>query len=131
MPWQSRSRRQVLDVPLRLEGEAMSDHDYPFDKPRNDLPYDVALHGVQAGAALEIAQANAGLPDALLRALKHLRVGIDSAMVNDAAMARLLVKRGIITGEAYIEEIRLEANRELDRYEARLSEAYGRKVTLR
>jgi hypothetical protein len=90
------------------------------DRPRNDLSYDAAMHGVQAGVAMEM---NAQMNDA--HTPKHLRVGINSAMVNDAAMVRLLVKKGLITEEEYAEEVRLEANRELDRYEDRLRAALG------
>lgn len=83
------------------------------DKPKNDLTYEEAMHGVQTGIAFDInAGSNIATP-------KHLRVGVDSLFINDAALARLLVKKGIITHEEYTEEIRLEANRELDRYESR------------
>lgn len=95
------------------------------DIPRNHLSYEDALHGVQAGvAAEEGTNAKATSP-------KHLRVGINSAMVNDAALVRLLVKKGVITWEEHAEELRLEANRELDRYEDKLSAHYGKPVTLR
>lgn len=101
------------------------------DTPRNTLSYDAALHGVQAGAGLDLHRQYPNLSDEEVRRLKHLRVGIDSAMVNDAALVRLLVKKGLITEAEYAEEVRLEANRELDRYEDRLSAAVGSKITLR
>ncbi len=101
------------------------------DRPRNDLPYREALHGVQAGVALELRQQNPTLGEGVIAALKSLRVGVDSAMVNDAALMRLLVRKGLFTDEEYGEEIRLEANRELDRYEDRLSAAHGARITLR
>lgn len=84
------------------------------DKPRNDLPYHEAMHGVQTGVEIEMNSGSKATHP------KHLRVGVDSAMVNDAALARLLVKKGLFTWEEYREEIRLEANRELDRYEDRV-----------
>lgn len=96
------------------------------ERPRNDRDYHGALHGVQAGVSLELQHDPAsGTP-------KHLRVGINSAQINDAALARLLVKKGLITWEEYAEEVRLEANRELDRYEDRLTAALGggTKITL-
>lgn len=92
------------------------------DTPRNDLSYTEAMHGMQSGVQLDMQAELGGLvvSDNLIRALKHLRVGINSALVNDAALIRLLVKRGIVTEAEYLEEVRLEANRELDRYEDRL-----------
>lgn len=96
-------------------------------KPRNNLSYHQALHGIQTGVAIEISHDlnNAHEP-------KHLRVGVNSALINDAALFRLLVKKGIITEEEYAEEVRLEANRELDRYENRIREIFNNpEVTLR
>ena len=95
------------------------------DMPRNNLSYEDAMHGMQAGVQLEISR---GCEDT---EPKHLRVGVNSAMVNDAALARLLIKKGLFTETEYAEEVRLEANRELDRYEDRLREKYGIRVTLR
>jgi hypothetical protein len=83
------------------------------------------MHGVQTGVAFEMERHSQDTTP------KHLRTGLNSAMINDAAMARLLVKKGIFTEEEYAEEIRLEANRELERYEKRILENYGISVTLR
>lgn len=96
----------------------MSDH------PKRDLPYPEAAHAMQSGVAQEIADGNAAASP------KHLRTGLNSAMVQDAALARLLVKKGLITFEEYNEEIRLEMCREVDRYEKRLSEKHGVKISL-
>lgn len=89
------------------------------DKPRNNLSYHEALHGVQTGVAYEMEK-NLGSTTP-----KHLRVGINSTFVNDAALVRLLIKKGVITNEEFMEELRLEANRELDRYENRVRIMYG------
>jgi hypothetical protein len=95
------------------------------DTPTTDLPYESALHAIQTGVKFDHELgSNDGTP-------KHLRVGIASAMVNDAALVRLLVKKGLFTHEEYLEELRLEACREVDRYEARIAQATGRTVTLR
>lgn len=93
------------------------------DKPRNDLDYTGAMHGVQSGVAMEMELEPSTVATV---ATKHLRVGVNSAMVNDAALVRLLVKKGLITHEEYAEEVRLEANRELDRYEDLLRARLGR-----
>lgn len=77
------------------------------------LSYMTAMHGVQSGIAHEMGKgSNLAEP-------KHLRVGIDSAMVNDAAVARLLIDKGIFTVAEYEEAVRREANREVQRYEGR------------
>lgn len=49
------------------------------------LTYEQALHGMQSGVAYEHSN---GSPDG---SPKHLRVGINSAQVNNAALARLLI----------------------------------------
>ncbi len=85
------------------------------DQPRNNLPYLDAIHGVQAGVGYELFR-NDGDDS---RAHKHLRTGVNSAMCDHTALVRLLIAKGIITPEEYAEEVRLEANRELDRYEDR------------
>ena len=77
------------------------------------LTYEQALHGMQSGVAYEHSN---GSPDG---SPKHLRVGINSAQVNNAALARLLIDKGIITMDEYVEAVRVEMVHELERYEAR------------
>lgn len=95
------------------------------DKPKTNLPYVEAAHAMQAGVAMEMER------NPLNVTPKHLRVGINSAMSDQGALARLLIKKGIFTAEEYAEEIRLEMCREVDRYESRLEQEHGVKVTLR
>lgn len=95
------------------------------DEPKTDLTYLEALHAIQTGIAYSLGRGgHEGDP-------KHLRTGIDSALVNDAALARLLVKKGVFTLDEYTEEIRLEACREVDRREAAIFEMTGAVVKLR
>lgn len=61
---------------------------------------------------------------------KHLRVGVNSAMVDSSALAELLIAKGIITEDEYAEAIAAGMEREAKAYEDRLSEHYGRKITL-
>ena len=61
---------------------------------------------------------------------KHLRVGINSAHVSHAALARLLAAKGIITNDEYVEALIDQAKQEADGYERLLSEIYGREVKL-
>lgn len=61
---------------------------------------------------------------------KHLRTGINSAMVSDAAIVRLLIKKGIFTLEEFEAELTDEMNREVERYEEELLELTGKKIIL-
>lgn len=83
------------------------------DDTKNNLPYEAAMHGVQTAIAHAMNQNDR------LTEPKHLRVGIDSCQITDEALARLLIKKGIITEAEYLEEVRICANRELDRWEAK------------
>ena len=84
-----------------------------------------AGHAVQSGVAMEHELGGTdGSP-------KHLRTGINMALVGQAAIARLLIDRGIFTEDEYLEALADEAEREVARYEARLSAKTGTRVTLR
>ena len=86
--------------------------------------YERQLHKMQAGVAFDIGNGgSAHLP-------KHLRVGVNSAMVNNAAMAALLIKKGVITELEYYEQMVESMKKEADEYERELSQRLGRKVTL-
>lgn len=81
------------------------------------LSYNQALHGMQTGVAIEQKGLN---PDASgPTSPKHLRVGVNSAMVETAALALLLMEKGVFTEEEYSEALRLLMNNELALYEAR------------
>lgn len=83
------------------------------------LSYEQAIHGIQTGIALEIERgSDCATP-------KHLRVGINSAMCEHAALIRLLIAKGIITEEEYAEAITDEFNRELERVEKVVNAQYG------
>ena len=75
--------------------------------------YEDALHAMQSGVQFEMSQ---GATDTLP---KHLRVGINSALVNDAAIATLLIEKGIFTLEEYQKAVADAMEREVVRYEAR------------
>lgn len=77
------------------------------------------LHRVQAGVALNQER------DPSNAAPKHLRVGIDSAHVSHAALVWLLVAKGVITNDEYVEALLVAAKAEADRYEAELQKHYG------
>jgi hypothetical protein len=81
-------------------------------RPENaHLTYDEAMHGVQTGIAL-LMNYNTHFTEA-----KHLRVGVDSCMVTNAAVAQLLIAKGVITEDEYVEAVRIAAIEELERSE--------------
>lgn len=85
-----------------------------------------ASHSMQAGVAacLEIPElSKQGEP-------KHLRVGVNNAMVDNAALVKLLVDKGLITDVEYFEAIADAMEREKASYEERLSKHLGHPVTL-
>jgi hypothetical protein len=59
--------------------------------------YAAALHGVQTATAFAMSQ---GTRHAATEP-KHMRVGIDSAHVSIAALATLLIEKGVFTIEEY------------------------------
>jgi hypothetical protein len=86
--------------------------------------YNAALHAVQTGVRMLIE-----LGDTLATP-KHLRTGIDSAHVSDAAVVRLLIAKGIITEHEHLEALTVAMEEERKSYEDRLTEKIGKKVTL-
>jgi len=78
--------------------------------------YKAAMHAVQTAIRLEIetkGEQGAGATP------KHLRLGINSALVDSGALARLLMQKGIITREEHLEMLAKVAEEEVKIYEAR------------
>ncbi len=88
------------------------------------LRYGRALHAMQSGVENE-RQINPRPTDP-----KHLRVGVNAVMCDHTALVRLLISKGLITEDEYITAIAEEMEREKERYEQRLSNHFGRPVTL-
>lgn len=81
-----------------------------------------ACQAMQAGVAGEAAIHGGLSPD---QNPKHLRVGVNSALVNDGALAKLLIDKGLITEAEYLAAITAGMNAEVERYEQHLSEKTG------
>lgn len=86
--------------------------------------YRALCHAMQSGVQMEM---NHGSTDTHP---KHLRVGINSALVDSSALAKLLMAKSIITEQEYYEAITEGMRAEVARYEAALSERMGMKITL-
>lgn len=88
--------------------------------------YQAALHAMQSGVKQEMSmphRASATEP-------KHLRVGVNAAMVDHAGLISLLIDKGLFTQAEYTRYIADAMETEKARYESELSAALGIKVTL-
>lgn len=83
------------------------------------LPYLAAVHAMQSGVSLEQEMGGGdGSPTSL-------RVGVNVAMSDHAALVKLLIQKGVITDAEYRAAIEDEMNREVRRYERRLGVTLG------
>jgi fructose/tagatose bisphosphate aldolase len=87
--------------------------------------YEAAAHAMQTGVALEIEH---GISDASNP--KHLRVGVNSAMVDTAGLAGLLISKGLITREEYVKAIADQMEAEAASYEQRIQARLGVNIRL-
>jgi hypothetical protein len=89
------------------------------------LTYEEACYAMQAGVGLreKLGGSNETTP-------KHLRVGVNSAMVEHSALARLRIAKGVITDAEYRESLADGMREEVELYERGLSEELGKRVTL-
>jgi hypothetical protein len=99
--------------------------------------YVVALHALQSGVKavheldiLDVAQGRRKEWEEGETSVKHLRVGVNSAKLEQGALVKLLIEAGIITSEAYETAIVEALEEEVRQYEADLSKRTGAKVTL-
>lgn len=76
--------------------------------------YEAAIHGCQTAIAFELAKGETKQIDP-----KHLRVGINSSLIDSAALAKLLIDRSVFTEEQYYEALAEAAEAELANYERR------------
>lgn len=83
-----------------------------------------AAHAMQSGVAAAMTTGSQSHEP------KHLRVGVNSALVDHGALVKLLVDKGILTELEYFTAIADMMEAEVQSYERELSEHYGRPVTL-
>lgn len=84
--------------------------------------YRQAAHAMQSGVKLD---QELGSPDG---SPKHLRVGVNSAMVDHAALVQLLIAKGILTEDEYHKAIADGMEAEVERYRERLQLPSGVKL---
>lgn len=86
--------------------------------------YRAAAHAMQSGVAMTMnIKPSATQP-------KHLRTGVNSAMVETSTIVLLLIEKGIITEQEWRSALADAMEREKALYEQELSRHYGRTVTL-
>ena len=86
--------------------------------------YHEAAHAMQTGVAFSMEI------DATDTTPKHLRVGVNSAMVSQRGLVDLLKEKGIISEEEYVDAVAVAMEEEARRYADSLSKHYGRPVNL-
>lgn len=82
--------------------------------------YRNALHAVQSGVAFKMQKDLESRNSNPSTSTKQLRTGIESAFVSDAAIARLLIQKGLFTQDEYEHALASEAEAEKARYEHEL-----------
>ena len=85
--------------------------------------YTALVHAMQSGV---MAEMNARMNHA--HEPKQLRVGVNSTMVETSLLVQLLIDRGLLTTLEWAERLRDGMRAEVERYEQRLTEYYGREV---
>lgn len=88
------------------------------------MTYVQAAHAMQSGVAMKMNV------DVSETTPKHLRVGVNSAMVETSALAKLLVAKGVFTKEEFEAVLTEEMTAEAERYEKWCREKFGPGVTL-
>lgn len=93
-----------------------------MDKREMQRRYANAMHGIQTAILFEIEHVGLNNAEA---SPKHLRTGINSAMVNDHAVAKLLVAKGIFTEQEYAVAVMEAAEEELASMTERVRNSTG------
>jgi hypothetical protein len=86
--------------------------------------YTSAAHAMQSGVAAKMER------DPSETTPKHLRTGVNSSMVENSALVKLLVSKGILTDEEWAEALADGMEAEVRLYEKWLSENLGATITL-
>lgn len=98
--------------------------------PRIMARYEQLMHAMQSGvAALEGMAANGQCRCAELEP-KHLRAGVNSALIETSSLVRLLVEKGVFTWAEYWASVIVTLEADVASYERKIAEITGRPVKL-
>lgn len=87
--------------------------------------YEALLHGMQSGVRMVMEK---GILEETMP--KHLRVGVNTAKCDQGALVKLLIEKGVITDEDYLDAIVEMMEIEVKSYEEKLSQLLGIRVHL-
>lgn len=94
----------------------------PEELSADEERYLAALHAMQSGVKYEMNH-----PDTVgATAPKHLRVGVNNALVQQTALVRLLVEKDVITQDEYWKVLADAMEEEVARYEEAANRRLGR-----
>lgn len=83
------------------------------------------LHAVQSGVAIRIEHGSDQATP------KHLRVGVNNALIETSALLDILIEKGALTREEYFDKVIWYLEKEVKRYEKDISDHLGGvKITL-
>jgi putative aminopeptidase FrvX len=86
--------------------------------------YFEAMHAMQSGVALKMNW------DEVEASPKHLRVGMNSALVSNGALVKLLIDKGLISEDEFYKELADFAERDVASYQAEVNAHYGTDDTI-
>jgi len=98
--------------------------------PRIIARYETLLHAMQSGVAMMEQLAATGQARAAELEPKHLRVGVNSAMIETSSLGRLLVEKGVFTWDEYWASIIVTLEAEVASYEEKITGIVGRTIKL-
>ena len=89
--------------------------------------HEALSHAMQSGVAMMMEKEPNGETNP-----KHLRVGVNAAMIEHGALVKVLIDKGLITEEEYWEAAVANMKAEVASYEAKLTALFGggTKITL-
>lgn len=91
--------------------------------------YVKAAHAVQSGVKTDM-ETDANVLSQGATTPKHLRVGLNNVMADHGSLAYLLIQKGVITEDEYLNAIADGIEREQARYEELLTQRFGYPVHL-
>lgn len=91
----------------------------PETRAEAEARYRAAVHAVQSGVATMMNYD----PNSTSR--KHLRTGVNSALVSNTALVKLLEAKGLISGDEYMTALADEMEAERDRYRQEIADTTG------
>lgn len=86
--------------------------------------YYAAVHAMQSGVAFKMGVTTRETEP------KHLRVGVNSAMVETSTLVKLLIAKGVFTEDEWFKVLADQMEAEAELYRKELEAHYGTPVTL-